>query len=148
MIDARLDMIVSAENTTEYNKELFIAAEEGNLEEVKRLVALGHNPMGKNKQNNNVIHVAAMHGRMEVLEYLIDDQGCNPASLGQDNTTALHQAALFKHLTIVQYLIDKHQVDSLFQDDNGYSPLHSACQGGGLNHCQIPYECYSYLHED
>ncbi len=88
--------------------------------------------MGKDTNSNTALHVAAEFGRIQVLKYLIEDQGCNPASLGCNGTTPLHRAATFKHLAIVQYLITQHQVDSLFQNETGYSPLHKACQGGDL----------------
>ncbi len=93
---------------------------------------MGHNPMGKDTNNNTALHVAADHGRIQILKYLIEDQGCNPASLGWHGTTPLHTAAEYKHLSIVQYLVTQHQVDSLFQNDEGYSPLHTACMGGDL----------------
>ena len=118
--DPRLDMIISAETTSQYSQPLCIAAGEGNLEEVKRLTSMSHNPMGKDEYNNTALHYAALNGRMEVLEYLIEDQGCNPASLGQYGMTPLHMAADQKHLSIVQFLISKHQVDSLFRDDDAW----------------------------
>ncbi len=130
--DPRLDMMVSAETTTEYSPQLWKAAKEGNLEDIKHLVSMGHNPMKKDSNNNTALHIAAKYGRIEILKYLIEDQGCNPASLGQYGATPLHRAAEGKHLSIVQYLITQHQVDSLEQDDHGYSPLHRACQGGDL----------------
>ncbi len=88
--------------------------------------------MGKDTNNNTALHIAVYYGRIQILKYLIEDQGCNPASLGQDGTTPLHTAAQYKHLSIVQYLVTQHQVDSLLQDDEGYSPLHTACVGADL----------------
>ena len=125
-------MILRAESTSQYSAQLWTAAEEGNIQEVKRLVSMGHNPMGKDPNNNTALHIAAKYGRIEILKYLIEDQEYNPASLGWHGTTPLHTAAERKHLSIVQYLITQHQVDSLLQDDYGYSPLHSACKGGDL----------------
>ncbi len=131
--DPRLDMILEAESTARYSEELWVAAEEENLEEVKRLVNMGHNPMSKYLDDSTTLHVAAYHGKIEILKYLVEDLGCNPASPGPHGGTPLHISAERKHLSIVQYLITKHEVDSLLPDDEGYSSLHRACVGGDLD---------------
>ncbi len=130
--DPRLDMMKKAQTSPQHSTQLWTATRQGNIQQVKRLVSMGNNPMAKDPNNDTALHIAAAHGRIQILKYLIEDQGCNPASLGWHGTTSLHMAAEFKHLSIVQYLVTQHQVDSLEQDDNGYSSLHRACQGGDL----------------
>ena len=128
--DPRFDLLVSAETNAGYSFELHSAASQGNLAEVKRLISLGHNPMCKDDDNDSALHVAAYEGRLKILKYLIEEEGCNPSVTNFDGATLLHIVAQAKYLSIVEYLVDEVQMDPLEQDENGYSPLHKACVSG------------------
>ena len=103
MDDPRLDIIDSAQTTTEHNEELHHAAKKGNLEEIKHLITKGLNPLTKNRKGDTVLHVAADYGRLGVLKYLINHVQCNPASSGWHGTTPLHRAAEAGDFSTVEY---------------------------------------------
>ncbi len=91
--DPRLDMMKKAQTSPQHSTQLWTATRQGNIQQVKRLVSMGHNPMGKDTNDQTALHIAAQYGRIQILKYLIEDQGCNPASLGQFGATPLHVAA-------------------------------------------------------
>ena len=46
-----------------------------------------------NNNGRNAIHVAAMEGHLNIIKYLVDEQGCSPCSLDKYEYTPLHLAA-------------------------------------------------------
>ena len=62
--------------------------------------------MAPNIDGQNPLHLAAKHGRFEVVEYLTTLQNCTPSARENEGRTALHLAIDGGHLKIVQFLVD------------------------------------------
>ena len=86
------------------SKALLQAAEQGNLAEVKRLVALGADPNYKNVELDFPLAAAAAGGYFEVVQYLLE-QGADPDPFGKLGGHALIAAAYGGHERVVRLLV-------------------------------------------
>ncbi|MED3757612.1 ankyrin repeat domain-containing protein [Peribacillus frigoritolerans] len=74
------------------------------------------------------LHIAAAHGHLEIIEYLINAGIDTNAQGGTFSTNALERAATKGHLDIVEYLINQNvEMDTSEPDRN---PLFAAIYGG------------------
>ena len=101
------------------------------LEDVKFLVEKKHcNPMQRDQHGFAPIHIAAVVGSVQILDYFVNSD-CNPTCTGPHGSTPLHLASELGHFDVVRYLITKQQIDPLCEEnDSGITPLHLACVGG------------------
>jgi ankyrin repeat protein len=77
------------------------------------------------------LHIAAAHGHLEIIEYLINAGIDTNAQGGTFSTNALERAATKGHLDIVEYLINQNvKIDTSEPDRN---PLFAAIYGGHLD---------------
>src|SRR3990170_4759411 len=93
------------------DQQLIKAARNGNLPEVKRLVAVGVDPAAR---NNQAIIWASTHGHLDVVQFLVPLPGVNPAA---QNNKAIIWAAKNGHLNVVQYLVTLPGVDPTAQNN-------------------------------
>jgi uncharacterized protein len=82
----------------------------------------------ENKNNENALMIAALMGRMDLLQMLVEKKG---AEIDKDGWTALHYAASKGHLDIVTYLVQK-EADVNAESPNQITPLMLACQFGHI----------------
>jgi ankyrin repeat protein len=86
------------------------------------------------------LHVAALHGNVEIIELLLI-YGSNIDEVCKDNTTAVHIAALWGHTNAVLLLL-KHGANILTKTSSGFTLLHTACSCSHADELVI-----SLLHE-
>ena len=101
---------------------LRLAAKEGNLQEVRRLVEEeGENPKrGVGVLGWTPLHRSAIGGHLRVMRYLIEEQHCNPKCVAKDGWTPLHYAS---HVGVVKYLLVVHHCDPNCKTKDGRTPL-------------------------
>ena len=114
-------LLVGCEPLQSNAKSLHRAAEEGDIEAVKKHLAAGTDKnVRAGKWGDTPLHRAAFWGYTEIVELLInnevdvnakDDYGCTP----------LHDAAEYSHLEITQMLIGRGP-DMNALDNNGDTP--------------------------
>jgi len=92
--------------------------------------------MQRDHEGISAVHMAALHGSLELFKYFITERNCNPACLGPLGLTPLHLASENGHLDIVKYLVIEQQIDPQCEDEYGNTALHRACAGG----CQAVVE--------
>ena len=80
----------------------------------------------------SVLHLAAVEGNLDILRFLIENEGCNPSPKTSLGRTPLHLAAQHGRLEVVRYLVCECLVDPSEQDNNRLTALHHACTGGNL----------------
>ena len=85
-------------------------------------------------QNNMPTHYAAMHGRSEILQVLIEEFGCDVNCKGSFGNSLLHYACIFGHAHLIIYLLEKMHTAFLVRDDAGNTPLH-ICSSLGHTKC-------------
>ncbi|MDA7676665.1 ankyrin repeat domain-containing protein [bacterium] len=83
---------------------LYEAAEEGQIEEVKKLLAAGADVNAKTKFKETPLHFAAENGQKEVAELLID-KGANVNAHAKWERTPLHSTAKTGQKSIIELLI-------------------------------------------
>ena len=88
------------------SKSIQQAAVDGNLDEVKALLAKGTDVNLKNRQGYTPLHAGARHGRKAVVELLID-KGADINSKEANSKTALFLAAEYGRKEIVELLLAK-----------------------------------------
>lgn len=104
--------------------DIYQEARQGNLAEVKRLLAkdpgLVNAPEGRGFQFT-LLHLAAEGGYREMVEFLLT-QGAEINARDKDGDTPLHVAAFEGHLEVVELLIAQ-GADVNARDKFGYTPL-------------------------
>ncbi|XP_064389428.1 histone-lysine N-methyltransferase EHMT1-like isoform X2 [Halichondria panicea] len=88
---------------------LHSACKIGHMEMVKALVEAGADT--ELAMDRYPVHWAALRGHKEVLVYLIRDCKCNANTRDNDDDTLLHMACLGGHLDVVQYLVEEAHCD-------------------------------------
>ena len=127
-------------------EELLSAAEEGNADEVRRLLSSGlvdANRMGSVERvlvlgsggrkvtktvSSTPLCEAARGGHIEVVELLLE-YGAKTGVLGEDSSTPLHLAASKGHTAVVKLLLDK-GANSNCVNEREETPLYKAAVGG------------------
>ena len=79
---------------------------------------------------SSLLHLAAVHGWMDVISDLITKYKCvaNCENIFKD--TPLHYASSAGHLEVVRYFINEQHCDPMTKDIYKRTPLHYACQLG------------------
>jgi ankyrin repeat protein len=105
--------------------ELHIAAYEGDVERVKKLLEKGANLNIKNIDGLAPLHMAASEGRpcrcCDVVKLLLE-RGADPNTQNKDGDTPLHWAAHEGHDDVVKLLL-VYGADPAVKDEYGRTPL-------------------------
>lgn len=88
------------------NKELFLAARNGDLNGVKAAMKNGADLEAKESYGDTALNLAAENGHFEIVKYLIET-GANIENLGGAAKTPVMNAAFAGHADIVMLLIEK-----------------------------------------
>ena len=97
------------------------------LEIVEYLISNGCDKEAQDINLMTPLHYACSNGYLPIVEYLIS-QKCNiECKCKLSGRTPLHIACYYGFLPIVEYLIS-HGADKESVDEDGYTPLHIACE--------------------
>lgn len=102
---------------------LHFAAFRGNLDIVKYLTKMGANPFIKDKDGQNVVHIAAQGGKVNVIYYFLDNYKFDINDTDCRESTALHWASYLNKEITLSYLI-AFGANINIQDVEGNTPLH------------------------
>lgn len=75
--------------------------------------------------NATAMHLSAMNGHIDVVQYLINSGVLNINAVDNDGRTALHCACADGALEVVQVMVQEGARMDI-QDDDGYKPIHHA----------------------
>jgi hypothetical protein len=87
--------------------DIWTAAATGNIEAIKRNLSAAANVKTQGESGITPLFVAALFGRTEAAELLIERGADVKIANGEDRATALHAAAFFCHTDIVELLLAK-----------------------------------------
>ncbi|XP_072404997.1 ankyrin repeat and death domain-containing protein 1A-like [Chiloscyllium punctatum] len=116
---------------------LLLAAENGQLDVVMHLHALGCDHQFQDKEGNSSIHLAAGQGHVHVLENLIE--GVCTEVKNKAGQTALHLAAEGGHFNCVKLLLDNQCQINVHCSQN-LNALHYAVKQGHQDVCHLLVE--------
>ena len=105
--------------------ELHVAADNGDLDLVKRLVTEGADINRRTRFGYTPLDYAARSGHLEIAKYLWS-QGASPYA-GRKRTT-LHVAVRYRKSAIVKHLLEVCRVNPNVIDSLGRTPLHEAAK--------------------
>ncbi|XP_055641428.1 uncharacterized protein LOC129778512 isoform X2 [Toxorhynchites rutilus septentrionalis] len=118
---------------------LFLAAVHANIRVIETLVEYGADIEHTNKLGHNVVSTAAMHDRLDIVKYFINNypqtsRFISTAYAGKN--TVLHIAVLKGSLEMVKYFLDLHNANAMLsnclneQNLEGFTALHICAQTG------------------
>ncbi|XP_060893597.1 ankyrin repeat domain-containing protein 39 [Labrus mixtus] len=125
-------------NEMDFERGIWSAAMDGDLERVKTLVQKGTDPDLRDAAGYTALHYASRSGHHTVCKFLLENGACaSPQTPG--GATPLHRSAYCGHLDVVRLLL-QHRADPMTCDDDGASPLHKAAERGQEEVCQLLLE--------
>ena len=89
----------------------------------------------QNMYGDTPLHVACRKGHVDVVRYLVSEQGCSTACQNKNGDTPLHEACREGHLVMVKALTSGqyYKAASNSQNKDGDTPLHEACCEGHVD---------------
>ncbi|KAL6431696.1 hypothetical protein ACFW04_007321 [Cataglyphis niger] len=108
-----------------FERGLWKAALDGDIERVERLLDRGHDPRQEDTSGYTPLHFAARHGHFEVCELLLNHGANVNAITPSIKATPLHRAATQGHVKTVETLL-RHGANANLKDIDGKTALHRA----------------------
>ncbi|XP_030006470.1 ankyrin repeat domain-containing protein 16 [Sphaeramia orbicularis] len=120
-------------------KLLVKLTQEGQLSSMEKLITLDDSSAAQTiiskhfgRSGDTLLHYAARHGHLDIVEYLINQVGMDVEVYNNDYKRPLHEAASMGHQACVSYLLRQGaKVDSLKKAD--WTPLMMACTRRNLS---------------
>jgi beta-lactamase regulating signal transducer with metallopeptidase domain len=126
------------------DRALYEAAQEGDFEDVKEMVAAGANPSAKIDGDGSPLIGTARSGKSEITRFLLD-QGADPYGVIEGDGSPLIAAAAHGRLDQVQMLIDR-GADVNLAVEGDENPLMNAAEHGHLRIVQLLVEKGADVH--
>ncbi|WP_265035361.1 MULTISPECIES: ankyrin repeat domain-containing protein [unclassified Wolbachia] len=120
--------IVNFLKQAQLDKKLLIAAESGDLDEVKDLVKQGADLGAKNNNGIMFLHYASLSGQVDAVKYCTEN-GINLEAKDNSGKTPLHYASVKGQVGVVEYFI-KNGANLEAKDMFDMTPLHYASWNG------------------
>ena len=99
---------------------------------VRELILKGCDPVVRNEQGQNGLHLASQHGNIDVVRLLVEVYACHPGIRDYKGRNALHLACLGGHLSIAAYFARKCKLSFSEQCNFKNTALHYACLSGDI----------------
>ena len=111
---------------------LFFACENGHLELLQYLVEVGGcDPKSVvDEYGNTLVHYAAVHGQIYILQDLIDHFSCDLMKGNASKNTPLHSAANKNQIEVVKFLCERSVECVFLKNSLGQTPLQVAEKSG------------------
>ena len=101
------------------------------IETIKYLVeTCDIDPMSKDCRGNTVLHIAAQHGRGDIIYYLVNEKRYSPCDTNVDGYDCLYIACKAGHSDVAKCLLHESKCDVNQKDSFGRSCLLGACNCG------------------
>ena len=98
---------------------------------VRQFIFSGCDPiLIQNEFGQNALHVASLHGNMDIVELLVKVYECDPEITDHNGRTALHLACMGGSIMVTEYLMTKGSCQLTDSSDN--TLLHLACFSGDV----------------
>ena len=132
--------------STQKDNPLHYAATHGLIQSVQFLLSIGDKQQWftlRDREQNNLVHLAAKGGHTRLLHWLIDQYGSRALMVkGNHGFLAIHHAAREGHLKCVQLLLTFGHSGLFDTDEQGNNPVHWAARSGNLKVLQCMVDQY------
>ena len=122
---------------------LHFSAENGSYELITYFVNMGSDIHLKDNLGRNCLHVAALHGHLNLSKTLIDEDNFDVQMADNDGWRALHYSARNGSYELFTFFVDKGS-DVHIKTKNGTNCLHIASLYGHLNLCKTFIDKYNF----
>ena len=111
----------------EYNEKLRTAAREGNIEQLRLLIAAGADVNATDDEERTPLRMAAREGHTECVHLLLSAPGIDVNQVTNLEETPLYHAAYAGHADCIRLLLTVPGIDvNAAEYDDGYTPLYAA----------------------
>ena len=119
--------------TSRMNTSLHLACSQTTPELIELLLSLGANPASENSTGETPLHHCMMHGNVDMMDLLLDEEGVNINKRDVTGCTPLHWALQRPEpsVALIERLLERGANPNI-PDENGDCPLHYAAQEGCL----------------
>ena len=121
---------------TKEDAELHEAVNKNDMEQVVRLIAMGHNPLSVDETGNSTLHIAATQGHIDMVKYFVERCKCPPTARNHEGKTLLHVACEGKRISnvaLVEYLVSLNNEAPYEKDNDNNTAFHLAAMSGQLD---------------
>ena len=112
--------------------EFLEACKTKDCQAVRELILKGCDPVVRNEQGQNGLHLASQHGNIDVVRLLVEVYACNLGIRDYKGRNALHLACLGGHLSIAAYFVRECKLSFSEQCNFKNTALHYACLSGDI----------------
>lgn len=117
---------------------LLVAAEHGNIDVAKLLIARGADVSARSRDGSNVVLVACGGGQLATLRWLAEELQVSLDCSDKNQNRAVHCAAVSGSVETVKYLLQALPRDINITNGNGHTPIEVCAFKGAV-------ECVRYL---
>ena len=122
---------------------LHFSAENGSYELITYFVNMGSDIHLKDNLGRNCLHIATLHGHLNLSKTLIDEDNFDVQMADNDGWRALHYSARNGSYELFTFFVDKGS-DVHIKTKNGTNCLHIASLYGHLNLCKTFIDKYNF----
>ena len=117
-----------------YNGQLLIAANTGNVEDMRRLLGAGADIESKDNSGETPLSRAAENGHLNVVQFLVNEASADVESKDVYQRIPLSYAAEYGHLEVAEFLVNEAdpKADVESKSDSRRTPLSYAASNGEL----------------
>lgn len=109
-------------------KSIRTAIKKGDIEYIKNIIGLNKDILNVTTPFGSWLHVASSHGKLDIVQYLLN-QGLDINIIGGTfNGTAINEASSCGHFDIVKYLLTNGAILDISEPER--NPLFAAIYGG------------------
>lgn len=112
-------------NIEAYTLQLMRAVRQDDLATIKTLCKSGHDLQCSNRFRESILHAVARRGRVDILQFLVEEAGVSMLVCCDQGRTILHDAAWTEtpNFVCIRYILSKHPHLLLIADKRNFTPL-------------------------
>ena len=129
-------IIPATETGTSPDTRIIEAAKNGNIDQIRALIAEQVDLNARDREDNTALHLASEKGHTEIVKALLTGEGIDINARENYEWTPLHYAARNGHIEVVEVLLKNGAQVDLVSDEHD-TPLHFAARNGHIEVVEV-----------